>query len=170
MRHLYFVRHGLSEANKRGVYSGQSETPLVQEGREQARLAGKQAKSLGIDHIVSSPFSRTIDTASIIAGQIGYPPDRIEKNSLFIERGLGVLEGQPWNPDLDIDGFADVETTDTLKERMHLAYEYLLSLEAENVLVVSHGATGRMLRHVIHPDIPFQGAEPFPNAKIVQLV
>lgn len=158
--------------NKRGVWAGQIETPLTAEGRHQAKLAGEHAKVLGIDHIVSSTYSRAYDTAQIIASCIGYPIDKIELNSLFIERGLGVLEGQPWNPDLNIDGFADIETTDTLFERMHLAYEFLQTLPADNILVISHGATGRALRHIIHPNISFDGPDsvPFPNAEIIQLL
>ncbi len=171
MKHLYFVRHGLSEMNKTGHWAGRhTETPLTPEGREQAREAGAHARKFHIDHIVSSPQGRAHDTAKIIAEVIGYPVDAIELNSLFMERGLGILEGKPWQPDLNIDGFADVETTDTLLERMHLAYELLRSLPADNVLVVSHGAIGRALRHVIHPDIPFHHSEPFPNAQIIQLL
>jgi broad specificity phosphatase PhoE len=172
MKQLYFVRHGLSEMNEAGLWSGQTETPLSDKGRLQAKQAGERAKSLGIDHIIASPYSRTVDTATIIAEEIGYPTHDIVLNSLFIERGLGVLEGQPWQPDLDMDGFADVETSDTLFERMHLAYKLLKSIEADTILVVSHGATGRALRHIIHPEIPFQGPESnrFPNAKIVQLI
>jgi len=172
MKHLYFCRHGLSEMNKLGLWAGQIETPLTPEGKEQAKLAGEFAKDLNIGHIVSSPYSRALDTAKIIAKQIGYPLKNIEQNSLFIERGLGVLEGQPWNPDLNIDGFADIETRDTLFERMHLALEFLQTIPADNVLVVSHGASGRALQHIINPAIPFEGPSTihFPNAKIIQLI
>lgn len=171
MKHLYFVRHGLSEMNKTGHWAGRyTETPLAPEGREQARQAGEHAKNLKIDLIISSPQGRAHDTARIIAGTIGYPEHAIELNSLFMERGLGILEGKPWQPDLNIDGFADVETTDTLLERMHLAYEFLKSQPHENVLVVSHGAIGRGLRHIIYPEIPFHHSQPFKNAEIVQLI
>ncbi len=171
MKHLYFVRHGLSEANKAGLRAGKhTETPLAPEGREQARQAGEQAKKLNIDLIISSPQSRAHDTAKIIAEIIGYPVDRIELNSLFVERDLGVLEGKPWHPDLNIDGFADVETTDTLIERMHLAHEFLRAIPHDNVLIVSHGAIGRGLRHVFHPEIPFAPSPSFKNAEIIKLV
>lgn len=172
MKHLYFCRHGLSEYNKLGRWAGQIETPLVEEGKKQAQLAGQRAKTLHIDHIVSSPYSRAVDTAKIIATEIGYPLDKIEQNSLFIERGLGVLEGEPWNPDLDIDGFADVETRDTLLQRMRFAYEFLKSIPVDNILVVSHGATGRMLNHVVNPSMPFDSQDGFhfPNGKIIQLL
>jgi probable phosphoglycerate mutase len=157
--------------NKAGRWAGRhTETPLTGEGRLQAREAGERAKRLNIDLILSSPQSRAHDTAKIIAETIGYPVDTIELNSLFMERGLGVLEGKPWRPDLNLDGFADIETTDTLLERMHLAYELLLAVPHENVLVVSHGAIGRGLRHVIHPHIPFHRSAPFKNAEIIQLL
>ena len=171
MKHLYFVRHGLSEMNKSGHFAGRhTETPLAPEGRAQARAAGEHARNLNIDLIISSPQSRAHDTAKIIAETIGYPVDKIEVNSLFVERGLGVLEGKPWMPDLNIDGFADVETTDTLIERMHLAHEFLLAIPHDNVLVVSHGAIGRGLRHIFHPEIPFAPSPSFKNAEIVQLI
>jgi broad specificity phosphatase PhoE len=173
MKHLYFCRHGLSEMNKLGLVAGQIETPLAEEGKLQAKLAGEKARSLGITKIISSPYERALDTAKIIADEIGYPLDQIELSSLFIERHFGALEGMPWSPDLNMDGFADIETFDTLFERCKLGFEYLLTIPEDIVLVVSHGSTGRMLRHVIHPDMPFErikGAPGFNNAEIVQLL
>ncbi|HET8709715.1 MAG TPA: histidine phosphatase family protein [Candidatus Saccharimonadales bacterium] len=173
MKHLYFCRHGLSEMNKLGLWAGQTETPLAEEGKLQAKLAGEKANELAIDKIISSPYERAHDTAKIIADAIGYPLDHIELNSLFIERHFGALEGTPWQPDLNLDGFADIETFDTLFERCKLGFEFLLALPQDNVLLVSHGSTGRMLRHVIHPDIPFERTElskGFGNAEIVQLL
>src|SRR6185312_2514082 len=115
-------------------------------------------------------MKRAHHTAKIIAQEIGYPEDEIALNSLFIERHFGELEGTHWEADMNIDGFADVEMTDTLLHRMHLAYEFLRSLPFDNVLVVSHGTTGRALRHIIHPEIPFHGSESFENGQIVQLL
>lgn len=171
MKHLYFVRHGLTEMGKSGLRAGAgTETLLAPEGHEQARHAGHHAKTLDIDHIISSPQKRAHHTARIIAHEIGFPEKDIVLNSLFVERHFGELEGVRWEADMDIDGFADVETTDTLLHRMHLAYEFLRSLPFDNVLVVSHGSTGRALRHIIHPEIPFHGSEPFENGQIVQLI
>ena len=170
MKQLYFVRHGLSEANKSGHIAGQhTETPLSPEGRDQARAAGERARTLNIQYIITSPQERAQHTAQIIAETIQLPPPSIEVNSLFVERGYGKLEGTLWSPDLNVDGFADVELTDTLLHRMHVAYQFLLGVPHDTVLVVGHGAMGRALRHVIHPNIPFN-TKPFPNAQIVQLV
>lgn len=172
MKRLYFIRHGLSEWNVRGVYCGQSECDLTAEGKRQAKLAGQAIKELGIDHIISSPQRRAHDTAKIIAREIGYPEADIELSNLFIERGLGAGEGQTWHPDLDVDGFADVETRDNLKNRLVLGLEHLKRLPYDNILVVSHGATGRMLRHIIKPEMVFEPTERtrMPNAQVVQFV
>lgn len=163
--------------NLAGLFSGQTETPLSTEGRAQAKRAGEYAQTLHIDHIIASPFSRAHETAKIIAKAIGYPVDKIELNSLLIERSFGSLEGTPWRPDFDIDGIADVESHDSLKHRVQLAYTYIQTIDANNILIVSHGATGRMLRHVIDPNIPYRSDDKairesnrFENAKIVQLI
>jgi probable phosphoglycerate mutase len=174
MKHLYFCRHGETEANATGVWSGTLETPLTPSGKAQAKLAGKHAKSLNIDHIVCSTLGRAHNTAEIIAGEIGYPLDKIELNSLFIERHFGQMEGQPHDMDMNVDGFIDVETRDTLINRAGLALEYILTIEADNVLLVRHGTFGRALRHVIHPEIDFHPRSTeetrFKNADIVQLI
>jgi uncharacterized phosphatase len=177
VKHLYFCRHGRSEGNEAGVYSGHTDTPLTAEGRAQAKLAGEYATQLHIDHIIASPLSRAHDTARLIAQEIGYPEDKIELNSLIMERNFGSLEGTAWSPDFNVDGIADVETHESLQTRVQLAYKYIQSLPVENVLVVSHGATGRMFRHVVDPSIPYFSDDPvlrlkyrFENAQIVQLV
>lgn len=174
MKHLYFIRHGLSEMNKAGIWSGaQSQSPLTKEGHLQAIEAGLAAKNLGINYIISSPLSRAHETAKIIAREIGYPETKIELNSLLIERDLGPLEGQPWDPDLNLDDIADVETADTIARRARLTFEHLQSLDAESILVVSHGSFGRAFRHIVHPDIPFEVTEVgyrFPNGKIIKLL
>ncbi|MEO6761411.1 MAG: histidine phosphatase family protein [Candidatus Saccharimonadales bacterium] len=179
MKHLYFARHGLSEMNKIGLFAGQIETPLTTEGRHQAKQAGIKAQELGIDHIITSPYSRTLDTAKIIATEIGLPLNNIETNRLFVERNLGALEGTPYHAklDLDIDGVTDIETAVDLQYRLELAWQYLKSLKYDTVLVIGHGASGRMLRHVINPEIPFKfdtlalkDHYKLGNAEIVQLI
>lgn len=168
MKKLYFIRHGLSEMNIQGVRSGSTETPLAPEGREQAKSAGQKAKQLGIDFIVSSPQSRALETARIIAKEIGYPVKEIHVNNLLVERHFGELEGQPWDPDLNLDGIVDIETVDTLLERAKLALDWLHTLKANNVLVVSHGSFGRALRHHLLAGQPFHDhANRLGNAEIV---
>ncbi len=109
---------------------------------------------------------RTKETATIIAKEIGYNPAKIEYNSLLIERHFGELEGKPWDPDLDMDGIADIESVDTLLERSRLALEWLHTLAAHNILVVSHGSFGRALRSHLIPEYPFDSPTRLQNAEI----
>lgn len=155
MKKLYFIRHGLSEMNKTGHFAGSIDTPLTDEGRAQAKAAGESARLLNINLIVSSPLSRAHETAKIIARQIGYPEDRILISGLLQERHWGVLEGTPHAPVGDLDEVPNAETSHQLLHRAEKALQFLESLDADNILVVSHGTFGRALRHHIVDDMPF---------------
>lgn len=170
MTHLYFVRHGLSQLNIDGKIAGVTETPLTHTGKQQAADTGKKAKNLGIEHIISSPLSRAYDTAKIIAEEIGYPVKDIEVNPLFIERNFGAMEQQPYNPDVDYDGIVDAEKVDVLLSRTKQAITYLHSLPYNKILVVSHGSTGRALRHHVVEDQPFDYPKRFKNAELVEWI
>lgn len=65
---LIIVRHGETEYNTQKRYQGQSESPLTERGREQAKSAAKRLCAENIDLIYSSPLSRALDTAKIIRG------------------------------------------------------------------------------------------------------
>lgn len=171
MQHLYLVRHGHTEMNERGLFSGQTETALTEKGRAQAVTAGEQAKDLHIDYIISSPLSRAHDTARIIAKAIGYPEDKIDLNDLLLERHFGSAEGAVYSREFDMESVADAESLDALERRSAKIWDYLQTIPADNILVVSHGSAGRMLRSVVLPHIPFHGtskAHHLPNAEIVQ--
>jgi broad specificity phosphatase PhoE len=170
MKHLYFVRHGLSVMNKKGIFSGRTETPLASEGVHQAKLAGQGAKDLGIDCIVSSPMKRAIDTATIIAREIGYPADKIIVSDLFMERAFGSLEGQTYQPHMNLEDIEGVEKAELIVERAKVGVDYLQSIPATTILVVSHGAIGRALRHSLNPTTPFHETERFNNAEVTKLV
>ena len=168
MKHLYFVRHGLSVMNKKGIFSGRTETPLHHEGRDQAVAAGQSLKDVSIECIVVSPMQRAVQTAEIIADQIGYSKHKLITTSLLTERDFGPLEGTQYLPDLgDEDG---VESIQDLLARAQKGYEFLQQLPYDNILVVSHGAIGRALRHCADPKIPFKPSPGFGNAEVVKLI
>ncbi|MDB5185015.1 MAG: Fructose-26-bisphosphatase [Candidatus Saccharibacteria bacterium] len=170
MKRLYFVRHGLSVMNQQGIFSGRTETPLAPEGIEQCKHAAQEAVHLGINAIVTSPMKRAYDTAVIIAGAVDIPAADIISKDLFMERGFGVLEGTAYQADMDMTGIEGVETEEQILARAHKAVEFLNSLPYDTILVVSHGAIGRALRHTLHPEIPFRGSEHFKNAVITQII
>lgn len=167
MKRLYFIRHGLSEANKLGVFGGRGDHALSAEGKKQAKTAGQMAKNLKIDLIVSSTQSRAKHTAEIIAGVIGYPTEKIVTNKLIVERDFGALEGKPWTDPrkLDLNTIAGLESDEALLKRAEEAYEWLKEQIADNILVVSHGAFGRALRKIVLPKHDYH--ERIMNAEVV---
>jgi broad specificity phosphatase PhoE len=173
MKHLYLVRHGHTQMNEAGLFSGQTETPLTEKGKRQAAAAGEQASNLHIDYIVSSPLSRAHDTARIIAQTIGYPENKIELTDLLMERHFGSAEGAVYSRDFDMESIADAETLDALKKRLEQFWQHLQTIPADNILVVAHGSSGRMFRSIVLPHVSFYGtteAHHLPNAEIVQLL
>jgi uncharacterized phosphatase len=174
MKKLYFVRHGESVANLKHLFAGRWDTPLTPLGRDQANLAGSQASELNITHIVSSPLSRSRETAEIIADRIGYPKDKIIISELFIERSYGDLQQQPYSAadGIDFEEVANIETIPQLIERGAKAAVFLSELGAGNVLVSSHGTFGRVLRDAVlgqaHGDIEVPIDQEIPNATIIE--
>jgi uncharacterized phosphatase len=153
--------------NRSGIFSGRTETPLHDDGRAQAKQAGNELKDKQIDCIVASPMSRTIETAELIAHEIHFPSKDIITNELLTERDFGPLEGATYEPNLgDVEG---VETIDEMLVRAAKALAFIKSLPHDNILIVSHGATGRALRSCLDPSIPYYPSKSFDNAEVVQL-
>ena len=86
------VRHGQSTANAAGIWQGRLDFPLSDEGREQARLAGKALASEKFDALYASPLSRAYETAEIIAREAGFGREPTPEPGL-VERAGGLLEG-----------------------------------------------------------------------------
>jgi broad specificity phosphatase PhoE len=87
---IYFVRHGETaddENPKDEIISSWSDTPLTDNGREQAESAGERLKDKGITEIYTSDLPRALETSQIIAGIIG--AEVIEERGL---RGWNVGE------------------------------------------------------------------------------
>jgi len=80
------VRHGQTVSSARLAYSGRSDIPLTDLGREQARQAARRLAGAGIDAVVSSPLIRARDTAQAIAEATGAPL-RIDERLTEVDYG-----------------------------------------------------------------------------------
>lgn len=169
MKSFHYLRHGLSEANKLGVFAGSLETPLAPEGIEQAKLAGQSAKGKPIDIIFSSPQSRAHHTAKLFAREVGYPEDKIIIIPELREREFGVLEGKPHIPDrakviaMDPEG---MEHDEQLIARAKDAFEIIQNHAYDHIVVVAHGSVGRALRAHVAPEADFE--EKIDNATLLR--
>ena len=71
---LFHVRHGATSATQEDRFSGSSGAELSEEGRWQAARLGERLSHQNITAAYSSPLSRALDTARIIAEQCGLEP------------------------------------------------------------------------------------------------
>ncbi len=164
------MRHGLSLMNQQGVFSSTTNTPLTPEGVEQCHAAGKKLRNAGIDCIIASPLQRAQDSARIVAEELGLDPAAIITVEEFTERHFGPLEGTTYQPNVPMDTIEGVEHSSDLIKRTSKGLDYLRTLDADTILVVSHGATGRAMRHLLNPEIPYKSSTKFENAQPQQLL
>jgi broad specificity phosphatase PhoE len=89
---IVFLRHGESVGNAEGRFQGQSDFPLTEKGRAQARALAErwQAEGTRFDRCISSPLLRAAQTAEIIASLLGIP---LEPDPLWKELHIGLLAG-----------------------------------------------------------------------------
>jgi broad specificity phosphatase PhoE len=86
---VLLVRHGQSEWNAEGRWQGQADPPLTDLGRLQAREA---ARALGtVDAVWASDLQRAVETATIIADQLGVGPVVVDPD--LRERDAGEFSG-----------------------------------------------------------------------------
>jgi broad specificity phosphatase PhoE len=183
MRHLYFVRHGLSEMNVLGMYSGSSNTMLTNIGREQAAKTGIHIREnkIPVDVIVSSPLSRAHETAKHIAAEIDYDHNEIIIHDGLVERHFGILEGtlskdspidyQTYKNDpFAIDAFEDVEKIADLQYRANKVLKEIRELPHDSILIVSHGAFGRALERAVKNMPLTEFGTTLDNGQLVKLI
>ncbi|MCX6780867.1 MAG: histidine phosphatase family protein [Candidatus Magasanikbacteria bacterium] len=90
---FYFIRHGITSHNERGIVQSRSDIPLSDMGREQAALAGDRLKNEKISGFYASPLSRARETAEIIAAPHNLP---VTIDSSLLEIDAGDLEDKSY--------------------------------------------------------------------------
>lgn len=154
-RQVVLWRHGRTEWNVAGRVQGQSDVPLDDVGRDQAREAAARLAALKPYRIVSSDLLRAAETAQILGEVTGQV---VELDVRLREMDFGAREGLTWGeawaqfPDgmqAWIDGdetqIPGSETHRQAGERFAAALHDLLEdLPPKSVLVVvAHGAVLR---------------------------
>ena len=185
-RELILVRHGQSTANARGIWQGQLDFPLSDEGRQQAGMAGLALSREPLDGLYASPLSRAFETASIIRARTGFVGDVVSLEGLS-ERGGGILEGYTWaeqeerNPELAEKFLAIPEEdrwalvgAETDEEVIARFGEAIASIgthhpEGSRIVVVSHGGVMRAYLRELFGSEVLPGAQRAPNASITHM-
>lgn len=141
------IRHGLTDWNAAGRIQGQSDIPLNEEGRAQARHLAKRLKqdnNYRWDFVITSGLSRAQETGSIIAEALDIP--LYDPDSRLMERAFGEVEGLTaterenlWGKDWNQLELGQ-EKDEAIRERALAFMADLADQHPEsNVLVVSHG-------------------------------
>lgn len=166
-RLFYFVRHGETEPNARGVRcGGDVDAPLTENGVRQAEALGGVLRGRGIGVIVASPLQRTRRTAEIVAPALGGIPVVFEP--LFAERRLGEWNGRPIAETEPLIRARQTppggESETEFRDRVARALEALRPHLARVPLVVSSRGVARMLQLLCGES----GGPPAENAQVIE--
>ncbi|QQG37722.1 MAG: 2,3-diphosphoglycerate-dependent phosphoglycerate mutase [Candidatus Kaiserbacteria bacterium] len=170
MAKLILIRHGKSEWNLLGKWTGFTDIGLVEEGVKEAQRAGKAIQDISIDCAFISDLKRAQETFTEICRVIDQPTMKSIVHPAIKERNYGVYTGKnKWEVKEEIGEEAfqklrrgwDVKIPEgeTLKDvhaRVVPYYEQYILPElksGKNILVVAHGNSLRALvKHL--EDIP----------------
>ena len=183
---MLLIRHGESTANESGIWQGQMDFPLSEEGRSQASKVAKALADVRLDGIYSSPLSRAFETAEVIAWKTNFPGGVVPIEDLSERRG-GLLEGttraerEARDPELakrflslpeeERWALVGAESDEQILHRFERAISGIRARHPSGarVVVVSHGGVMRaFLRDHFGPGV-LPGAERAPNASITRV-
>lgn len=162
------VRHGITMWNTERRAQGQTDIPLNETGRWQARALAKRLMNEEWDYIYSSDLSRAVETAEIIAGIIGKP---VQTDIRLREMYKGKTEGTTLEERINKWGTGweelslGIETDQSIVQRgLSFIEEITERLKGRKILIVSHGALIEFILKSLIADIHMEG--PIGNTSI----
>jgi len=163
MMELYIVRHGQSEANLNGTYSGWAHVPLTEQGIADAERAGELLKGIEFAKVYASDLKRAMQTC-----ETALPGAEYETDPLLREISTGILTGTYHKAALEKYGDAHKRCTEARdysryggeSHEMHCrrVAKFMKKLEENpvegNVAIFCHdGTTKAMLNYVLGVDM-----------------
>lgn len=153
---LFLIRHGQTEQNRSGVLVGSTDTPLNDQGRQQAAYLRERINALEVNTIFSSPLQRATETASIVFGEDA----PIITDTSIQEYHFGEWEGlhfsevekrypqewQMWLTNWEQTKIPGSESFGSFKHRVTTFVDELIHAnQGKELAVVSHGGCIRTL-------------------------
>jgi broad specificity phosphatase PhoE len=154
---LYLARHGATQLTSEDRFSGAEGVELSKEGRSQAALLGERLEPEAIRAVYSSPLSRAVETAKLVASRCKLTletRDGLREISHGHWEGLTRAEVEARYPDeyasweMDPFTFAPEQGESgvaVLARALPVIREIVTRHEGERVVVVSHKATIRLV-------------------------
>lgn len=155
MTTVYFIRHAQSD---RFVHDDRTR-PLTAEGMNDTRKITEVLENSGIQHIISSPYTRTVQTVTDLSEKLGI---EIETDEDFRERNAGRWHGEnflefirsQWEDFsyhiLDGECLADVQ-----KRNVSALKRCLVKYDGETIAVATHGTALSTMINYFYPDYNF---------------
>jgi len=160
---LYLIRHGESENNIKGCWTGWQNVDLTDKGVEDAKRARKFLESTQFDKIYSSDLMRAVKTAELVLPECTY-----FKTELLREINVGALSGVSF--DTGLSNFGE-DLTENIKNANYTPYggesaeqfdarlnKFIKMIEKdklENVIAFTHvGVIRRFVKNVVNLVLP----------------
>lgn len=158
---MLIIRHGTTTYNERKLFTGGSDAPLSEKGKDVLRaLAGSYPEA---ELFFTSDLTRTIETLVILYGEVPYiiiPEMRECSFGIYEGKTRDALQDNPalfqaWlhrNTDISFD-FPGGESRAAFKKRVHLGLQKICAYPFEKrALLVSHGGVIHAILTLIEPD------------------
>ena len=158
---ILLIRHGETKWNREEIFRGQTDIPLNDQGREQAKALGKSLLKWNLTdpRFLASPLARAYETAQLAASFIS-PGSEIVKAEAFKDICFGDWEGKTlpeverkypelyrqWKKEPGSVNFPGGESLDQVAHRTESAlYRIARSHRRKTVVIVSHRAVNKTL-------------------------
>jgi broad specificity phosphatase PhoE len=154
---LYVIRHGECEHNVEGRLASQSDSPLTEMGREQARTNGLLLKDLAGDlaafDFLASSLHRTCATMELLRDAAGLPPTGYRADHRLMEMHCGDQIWLRWRdiPEEDharyrADPWNTVRPGGESQADVYERVSDLLATLTRNAVIVTHQVPARLIR------------------------
>jgi probable phosphoglycerate mutase len=155
---IYLVRHGETDWNRNGQFQGQRDIPLNENGKIQAQKTQKLLSQVTLDFAVSSPLSRSRQTAEIILAS--HPETQLRLMPDLREISHGAWEGKfhqevetefpgmldTWNHNPEQVQMPGGENLAQVWERAGQAWQSIITqYEGRQGIVVAHDAINKAI-------------------------
>lgn len=149
---ICIARHGETDWNRRGVLQGWLDVPINALGRQQAAALAAHVAAEGFAAVWSSPLSRALETAQIVARALHLPEPSCHEG--LREKHFGAVQGVPKNELAELNPalleqilrrnpaaeFVGGESLDEFADRVIAAIEHIGTRHrGERVLIITHG-------------------------------
>lgn len=145
---IYLTRHSKTIWNQEKRLQGRKDSPLTQEGIENALALKKYIENIHFDYIYASPIHRAYKTASLLFDELD-----IIQDERLVEMDFGIFEGQKisdiyktdfelydnlWNHPEIFTRIPKGESYDEVEQRAQSFLHDLINKNG-NVIIVTHG-------------------------------